>query len=210
MNMEDDRLRFAPNNQRVHPLETFDTPACSLVMKASEADLRGARWLLAKRLAGHSCKVRWDRAQAIILNSADAGEDERLALRDFFTELDGLEIAQVMRAAGATPGRMAALFREIDVRQWQAVLLGESVLQSTRDARNALLGQVRAGLAVFCGRQTTATGTVGPAGIGRGSHWACPLDQPHKCRMSGSNALSGLRPVIGPRHAAVHRGVPCG
>ena len=122
MNVEDDRLRFAPNNQRVHPLETFDTQACSLVMKASKADVRGARWLLAKRLAGHSCKVRWDRAQALILNSADAGEDERLALRDFFTELDGLEIAQVMRAAGATPGRMAALFREIDVRQWQAVL----------------------------------------------------------------------------------------
>ena len=108
MRAEDDRLRFAPNNQRVHPLETFDTPACSLAMKASDADLRSARWLLAKRLAGH--------------DSADAAEDERLALRDFFTELDGLEIAQVMRAAGATPGRMAALFHDIDVRQWQAVL----------------------------------------------------------------------------------------
>ena len=122
MYAEDDRLRFAPNNQRVHPLETFDTPACSLTMKASDADLRSAHWLLAKRLAGHSCKVQWPRAQAIIRDSADAAEDERLALRDFFTELDGLEIAQVMRAAGATPGRMAALFHEIDVRQWQAVL----------------------------------------------------------------------------------------
>ena len=122
MGAEDDRLRFAPNNQRVHPLETFDTPACSLVMKASDADLRCARWLLAKRLAGHSCKVRWARARSIIRNSADAEADERLALRDFFTELDGSEIAQVMRAAGVTPGRMAALFHEIDVRQWQAVL----------------------------------------------------------------------------------------
>ena len=122
MNADDDRLRFAPNNQRVHPLETFDTPACSLVMKASEADLHGARWLLAKRLAGHGCKVQWDRARAIIIDSTRAEEDERVALRDFFTELDGLEIAQVMRAAGATPGRMAALFHELDVRQWQAVL----------------------------------------------------------------------------------------
>ena len=122
MKTEDDRLRFAPNNQRVQPLETFDTPASALVMKASDADLRSARWLLAKRLAGHSCKVQWARAQALIRDSADAGEDERVALRDFFTELDGLEIAQVMRAAGATPGRMAALFHEIDVRQWQAVL----------------------------------------------------------------------------------------
>ena len=118
----DDRLRFAPNNQRVHPLDTFDTPVSALVMKASEADLRSARWLLAKRLAGHSCKVQWARAQALITDSADAGEDERVALRDFFTELDGLEIAQVMRAAGVTPRRMAALFHEIDVRQWQAVL----------------------------------------------------------------------------------------
>ena len=122
MRMDDDRLRFAPNNQRVHPLDTFDTPASALVMKASEADLRSARWLLAKRLAGHSCKVQWARAQALIRDAADAGEDERVALRDFFTELDGLEIAQVMRAAGVTPGRMAALFHEIDVRQWQAVL----------------------------------------------------------------------------------------
>ena len=120
--MEDDQLRFAPNNQRVHPLETFDTPACSRVTKASEADLRGARWLLAKRLAGHSCKVQWDRAQEVIRDAADAEEDERLALRDFFAELDGMEIAQVMRAAGATPGRMAALFHELDLRQWQAVL----------------------------------------------------------------------------------------
>ena len=120
--MEDDRLRFAPNNQRVHPLETFDTPACSWVTKASEADLRCARWLLAKRLAGHSCKVQWDRAQEVIRDAADAEEDERLALRDFFAELDGMEIAQVMRAAGATPGRMAALFHELDLRQWQAVL----------------------------------------------------------------------------------------
>lgn len=119
---KDDRRRFAPNNQRVQPLESFDTPVCSLVMKASEADRRDARWLLAKRLAGHSCKVPWERAQAIIRDSADAGEDERLALRDFFTELDGPEIAQVMRAAGVTPGRMAALFHDIDVRQWQAVL----------------------------------------------------------------------------------------
>ena len=69
-------------------------------MKASDADLRCARWLLAKRLAGHSCKVRWARAQAIFRNSADIEADERLALRDFFTELDGSEIAQVMRAAG--------------------------------------------------------------------------------------------------------------
>ena len=91
-------------------------------MTASEVDLRCARWLLAKRLAGHSCKVQWARAQAIIRDSADVGEGERVALRDFFTELDGLEIAQVMRAAGVTPGRMAALFHEIDVRQWQAVL----------------------------------------------------------------------------------------
>ena len=120
--MEDDRLRFAPNNQRVHPLETFDTPACSRVTKASEADLRCARWLLAKRLAGHSCKVQWNRAQEVIRDAADAEEDERLALRDFFAELDGAEIAQVMRAAGATPGRMAALFHELDLRQWQAVL----------------------------------------------------------------------------------------
>ena len=122
MHAEDDRLRFAPNNQRVHPLDTFDTLVCSMVMKASEADLQSARWLLAKRLAGHSCKVQWDRARAIILDSADATEDERVALRDFFTELDGLEIARVMRAAGATPRRMAELFHEIDVRQWQAVL----------------------------------------------------------------------------------------
>ena len=120
--MEDDRLRFAPNNQRVHPLETFDTPACSRVTKASEADLRCARWLLAKRLAGHGCKVQWNRAQEVIRDAADAEEDERLALRDFFAELDGAEIAQVMRAAGATPGRMAALFHELDLRQWQAVL----------------------------------------------------------------------------------------
>ena len=122
MRTEDDRLRFAPNNQRVHPLDTFDTPASALVMKASEADLHCARWLLAKRLAGHSCKVQWAKAQALIRDSADATEDERVALRDFFTELDGLEIAQVMRAAGVTPRRMAALFHEIDVRQWQAVL----------------------------------------------------------------------------------------
>ena len=120
--MEDDRLRFAPNNQRVHPLETFDTPACSRATKASKADLRCARWLLAKRLAGHSCKVQWDRAQEVIRDAADAEEDERLALRDFFAELDGVEIAQVMRAAGATPRRMAALFHELDLRQWQAVL----------------------------------------------------------------------------------------
>ena len=122
MRPEDDRLRFAPTNQRVHPLDTFDTPASALVMKASEADLRSARWLLAKRLAGHSYKLQWARAQAVIRDSADAGEDERVALRDFFTELDGLEIAQVMRAAGVTPRRMAALFHEVDVRQWQAVL----------------------------------------------------------------------------------------
>ena len=122
MRKEDDRLRYAPNNQRVHPLDTFDTPASALVMKASEADLRCARWLLAKRLAGHSCKMRWPRAQALIADSEDAGEDERVALGDFFTELDGLEIAQVMRAARVTPRRMAALFHEIDVRQWQAVL----------------------------------------------------------------------------------------
>lgn len=119
---KDDRLRFAPHNQRVHPVETFDTPVCAMVTKATEADLCAARWLLAKRLAGHSCKVPWERAQVIILESADAGEDESAALRDFFTELDGPEIAQVMRAAGATPRRMAALFHEIDVRQWQAVL----------------------------------------------------------------------------------------
>ena len=122
MRTEDDRLRYAPSNQRVHPLATFDTPASALVMKASDADLRNARWLLAKRLAGHSCKVQWARAQALIRDSADATEDERVALRDFFTELDGLEIAQVMRAAGVTPRRMAALFHEINVRQWQAVL----------------------------------------------------------------------------------------
>ena len=119
---KDDDQRFAPNNQRVHPLDTFDAPASTLVMQANEADLRSARWLLAKRLAGHGCKMRWARAQALIGGSADAGEDERVALRDFFTELDGLEIAQVMRAARVTPRRMAALFREIDVRQWQAVL----------------------------------------------------------------------------------------
>lgn len=117
-----DRLRFAPHNQRVHPLDTFDTPACSILTEASEADLRCARWLLAKRLAGHSCKLQWKRARAIVLDPADAGEDERMAVRDFFTELDGLEIAQVMRAAGATPRRMAALFHHLDVRQWQAVL----------------------------------------------------------------------------------------
>ena len=122
MRPEDDRLRFAPNNQRVHSLDTFDTPASTLVMKASAADLRCALWLLAKRLAGHSCKVQWAKAQALIRDSADAAEDERAALHDFFTELDGLEIAQVMRAAGVTPRRMAALFHEIDVRQWQAVL----------------------------------------------------------------------------------------
>ena len=122
MRTEDDRLRFAPSNQRVHPLDTFDTPASALVMKARDADLRNARWLLAKRLAGHSCKVQWARAQALVRDSADIAEDERVALRDFFTELDGLEIAQVMRAAGVTPERMAALFHEIDVRQWQAVL----------------------------------------------------------------------------------------
>lgn len=119
---KDNRLRFAPHNQRVHPLDTFDTPVCAVVTKASEADRGAARWLLAKRLAGHSCKVPWERARALVLDSADAGEDEREAMRDFFTELDGREIAQVMRAAGATPRRMAALFHEIDVRQWQAVL----------------------------------------------------------------------------------------
>ena len=122
MAANDDRLRFAPHNQRVHPLDTFDTPVCSMVMKVSEADLHSAMWLLAKRLAGHSCKVQWNRAQAIILDATDAREDERVAMRDFFTELDGLEIAQVMRAAGATPRRMAELFHELDVRQWQAVL----------------------------------------------------------------------------------------
>ena len=134
MGVQDDRLRFAPHNQRVHPLDTFDTPLASMVMKASKADLPSARWLLAKRLAGHSCKVQWNRAQAIILDSADAGEDERVAMRDFFAELDGLEIAQVMRAAGATPRRMAELFHEIDVRQWQAVLW---VNQFSSRARNA-------------------------------------------------------------------------
>lgn len=118
----DDRLRFAPHNQRVHPLETFDTPASAMVMPAREGDVAAARWLLAKKLAGHSCKVPWHRAEAIILGTEDADEDERVALRDFFTELDGLEIAQVMRAAGATPARMAALFHAIEVRQWQAVL----------------------------------------------------------------------------------------
>ena len=122
MRPDDDRLRFAPHNQRVHPLATFDTPACSMVTKASEADRRCAQWLLAKRLAGHSCKVQWSRAKAIVLDSTDAEADERVAMRDFFAELDGLEIARVMRAAGATPRRMAALFHELGVRQWQAVL----------------------------------------------------------------------------------------
>ena len=122
MSAEDDRLRFAPNNQRVHPLETFDTPVCSMVMKASDNDLRSTRWLLAKKLAGHSCKVPWSKAKEIILNPAAGEEDERLAMRDFFSELNGQEIAQAMRAAGATPRRMATLFRDLDVRQWQAVL----------------------------------------------------------------------------------------
>ena len=81
--------RPASNSVRVHPLETFDAAVCSRVTPASEADSRSARWLLAKRLAGHSCKMRWDRAEAIIRNEATAGEDERIALRDFFTELTG-------------------------------------------------------------------------------------------------------------------------
>ena len=119
---KDDWLRFAPHNQRVHPLETFDTSTASLVMKASDADVGRAKWLLLKKLAGHSCKVAWSRAEAIISGAVPADEDERLGLRAFFTELDGPEIAQVMRAAGATPRRMAALFHDLDVRQWQAVL----------------------------------------------------------------------------------------
>ena len=118
--MADERL--ASNSVCVHPLETFDGAVCSRVMPASEDDSRSARWLLAKRLAGHSCKMRWDRAEAIIRNAATAGEGERIALRDFFAELDGPEIAQVMRTAGATPRRMAELFHELAVRQWQAVL----------------------------------------------------------------------------------------
>lgn len=122
MSAEDDRLRFAPNNQRVHPLETFDTPVCSIVMKASANDIHSTRWLLAKKLAGHSCKVPWNKAKAIILNSAAGEEDDRSAMRDFFSELNGQEIAQVMRTAGATPRRIATLFRDLDVRQWQAVL----------------------------------------------------------------------------------------
>lgn len=114
--------RLAPNNQRVHPLSTFDAPRCYRTIEAEEGDVSHASWLLAKRLAGNSRKLAWDRAAAVILAPARASEDERLALRDFFTELDGQDIAAVMRAAGATPRQMAELFHAIDVRQWQAVL----------------------------------------------------------------------------------------
>ena len=118
----DDALRFAPHNQQVHPLTTFDQPVCFLVQRPWAADLSRAKWLLAKRLAGHSCKLAWDDAKRLILGCTDGSEDQRVALRDFFIELEGQEIAAVMRAAGATPRRMAALFHAIGVRQWQAVL----------------------------------------------------------------------------------------
>ena len=79
------------------------------------------RKMLGRTLAQGRAVAR-DAYDFVVALAVDADEDERVAMRDFFVELDGLEIAQVMRAAGATPRRMAELFHELGVRQWQAVL----------------------------------------------------------------------------------------
>lgn len=112
----------SPPLPEVHPLETFDDALCHSTALRKPTDIGAAKWLLAKALAGNSRKIRWARARAVILDPHAGTDDERLALGDFFAELDGLAIATVMRAARATPRQMAALFHAIGVRQWQAVL----------------------------------------------------------------------------------------
>lgn len=112
-----------PSGQRVHPLHTFDSPLCRRVFPYDpKQDKNAPRWLLSKRLAGHATKLTWERATELISGAEQGTDGERGALHSFFTELDGLELNSVMCAMGVTPRRMAELFIDLGVGQWQAVL----------------------------------------------------------------------------------------
>ena len=111
-----------PSGQRVHPLHTFDSPLCHRVFPYVPTLREAPRWLLSKRLAGHATKLTWERAKELVSGADQGTVDERGALRSFFCELEGLELHSVMCAMGVTPRRMAELFIDLGVGQWQAVL----------------------------------------------------------------------------------------